>query len=242
MAELSDVDRLMALRTTGLLDTAPEEAFDRVTRLASRILGAPVSLISLVDADRQFFKSQVGLPSPYNQTRQTPLSHSFCQQVVKTEGVLRVTDSRADPRVCDNLAVRDLKVVAYLGVPLKMPDGSVLGSLCAIDSTPRAWPEQDIAALTDLAQTVMDQIALRLEMGKRREAERQQKLLIAELHHRVKNTLAVVQSIVGMSVRTATSLAGLRDSITARLMSLANTHTLLADQGWQSTSLKDFTS
>jgi two-component sensor histidine kinase len=238
MAEISDVDRLLALRATGLLDTPPEESFDRVTRLASRILEAPVALISLVDADRQFFKSQRGLPAPFDHTRQTPLSHSFCQQVVATEETLRVTDARADARVCNNLAVRDLSVIAYLGVPLAMPDGSVLGSLCAIDDKPRDWSPDDVAALKDLAHGVMDQIALRLEMGKRREAERQQKLLIAELHHRVKNTLAVVQSIVGMSVRTATSLADVRDAITARLISLANTHTLLADQEWESTSLR----
>ena len=75
MSAVNDVDRLLALRATGLLDTPPEETFDRLTRLASRILRVPVSLISLVDAERQFFKSQIGLPAPYDTTRQTPLTH-----------------------------------------------------------------------------------------------------------------------------------------------------------------------
>lgn len=133
-------------------------------------------------------------------------------------------DAKSDPRVCDNLAVRDLNVIAYLGVPLRMPDGSVLGSLCAIDGEGRDWTPEDISALWDLAQIVIDEITLRLEMGKRREAEREQKLarpqklLIGELHHRVKNSLAVVQSIVEMSVKTATNLLEFREAVTARLV------------------------
>jgi two-component sensor histidine kinase len=239
VASLTDVNRLLALESTGLLDTTPEEAFDRITRLTSRALATPVALISLVDTERQFFKSQFGLPAPYAETRQTPLSHSFCQHVVLTENVLRINDAREDALVRENLAVRDLNVVAYLGVPLSMPDGSVLGSLCAIDNKPRDWDDGDVAALKDLAQTVMNQIALHFEMGKRAEAERQQALLIAELHHRVKNTLAVVQSIITMSARTAADVAGFRDAVVARLVSLANTHTSLVNQEWESASLTE---
>lgn len=147
MAALDDANRLLALQATGLLDTPPEENFDRLTRLASRILRVPVSLISLVGADRQFFKSQVGLPAPYDTARETPLTHSFCQHVVTNENILSVSDAKADPRLRDNLAMRDLGVVAYLGVPLCMPDGSVLGSLCAIDREDREWEPEDISAL-----------------------------------------------------------------------------------------------
>lgn len=121
MAALDDANRLLVLQATGLLDTPPEENFDRLTRLASRILRVPVSLISLVGADRQFFKSQVGLPAPYDTARETPLTHSFCQHVVTNENILSVSDAKADPRLRDNLAVRDLGVVAYLGVPCLCP-------------------------------------------------------------------------------------------------------------------------
>ena len=87
---VQDETRLDALRRTGLLDTPPEEVFDRLTRLVRRLLGAPVVLVSLVDADRQFFKSALGLPEPWATRRETPLSHSFCQHVVATGAPLAV--------------------------------------------------------------------------------------------------------------------------------------------------------
>ena len=158
---LRDEARLAALWRTGLLDTPPEEVFDRLTRLVRRLLGAPVALVSLVDADRQFFKSALGLPEPWATTRETPLSHSFCQHVVATGTPLRVEDARRDPLVCDSLAVPELGVVAYLGMPLATADGQVLGSLCAIDTQPRDWTADDAAALRDLAGLAMSEMSLR---------------------------------------------------------------------------------
>jgi signal transduction histidine kinase len=158
---LRDETRLAALWRVGLLDTAPEEVFDRLTRLARRLLGAPVALVSLVDADRQFFKSALGLPEPWAARRETPLSHSFCQHVVATGTPLRVEDARRDPLVCDSLAVPELGVVAYLGMPLATADGQVLGSLCAIDTQPRDWTAEDAAALRDLAALAMSEVSLR---------------------------------------------------------------------------------
>ena len=152
---LRDEGRLAALRRTRLLDTPPEEVFDRLTRLVCRLLGVPAALVSLVEADRQFFKGALGLPEPWATLRETPLSHSFCQHVVATGAPLRVEDARHDPLVCDNLAVPELGVVAYLGMPLATADGQVLGSLCAIDTEPRAWTAEDAAALRDLAASEM---------------------------------------------------------------------------------------
>ena len=195
MAALNDANRLLALQKTGLLDTPSEETFDRLTRLASRILRVPVALITLVDADWQFFKSQVGLPKPYNTTRETPLTHSFCQHIVANEDVLLVNDAEVDPRVRDNLAVRDLGVIAYLGVPLRMPDGSVLGSLCAIDRKDREWEPEDVSALWDLAQIVMDEILVRLEMAERRETESKEKRH-DELYNELKGSIVAVHSIL----------------------------------------------
>ena len=158
---LRDEARLTALWRTGLLDTPPEEVFDRLSRLTRRMLNAPVALVSLVEADRQFFKSALGLPEPWATTRETPLSHSFCQHVVATGAPLRVEDARHDPLVCDNLAVPELGVVAYLGMPLATADGQVLGSLCAIDTRPRDWTAEDAAALRDLAALAMSELSLR---------------------------------------------------------------------------------
>ena len=92
---VTDPHRLRALESAALLDTPAEMVFDRLTNLASRILGVPVALVSLVTPDRQFFKSQCGLPSPYAERRETPLSHSFCQYVVDDGAALVVEDARA---------------------------------------------------------------------------------------------------------------------------------------------------
>src|SRR4051794_34482891 len=115
---IADAARLEALRRTGLLDTPPEPSFDRLTRLAARLLHAPVALVSLVDADRQFFKSCVGLPEPWSSRRQTPLSHPFCRHEVATGEPLIIEDARQHPLLCGNAAIKDLGVVAYLGIPL----------------------------------------------------------------------------------------------------------------------------
>ena len=160
-ADIRRESRLAALRETGLLDTPPEEVFDRVTRLARSLLRAPVILVSLVDADRQFFKGAVGLPEPWATRRETPLSHSFCQHVVATGAPFRVEDARQHALVRDNPAVSELGVVAYLGTPLATTDGQVLGSLCAIDTKPRNWTKEDIATLRDLAGLVMSEVSLR---------------------------------------------------------------------------------
>jgi diguanylate cyclase (GGDEF)-like protein len=164
-AAVLDGERLAALRDTGLIDGEPDNAFARLNRLAVELLGVPVSLVSLVDEDRQFFAGQVGLPEPWASFRETPLSHSFCQRVVNSGEALVVDDARSDPLVSDNLAVRDLGVVAYAGMPLRMRDGNVLGSFCAIDVSPRHWSERDLAVLADLASTAADLIELHRVQG-----------------------------------------------------------------------------
>jgi signal transduction histidine kinase len=158
---LRDPSRLAALRETALLDTPPEEAFDRLTRLASHALNVPVALVSLVAEDRQFFKSCIGLDEPWASARETPLSHSFCQHAVASGEPLVIDDARETPLVRDNIAVRELDVIAYAGIPLRTSDGAVLGTFCAIDHEPRAWSEADIAFVREMAQSAMTEIELR---------------------------------------------------------------------------------
>jgi signal transduction histidine kinase len=157
-----DSARLDALQQVNLLDTPPEEAFDRLTRLASKILHAPVSLISLVDRERQFFKSAVGPPDPWGYLRETPLSHSFCQHVVASSAPLIISDARRHPLVHDNLATSEMGVVAYAGMPLTTSEGHTLGSFCAIDTQPRQWTEEEIEILRELAASAMTEVELRL--------------------------------------------------------------------------------
>ncbi|MGB3669211.1 MAG: HAMP domain-containing sensor histidine kinase, partial [Phormidesmis sp.] len=122
----------------------------------------PVALVSLVDQNRQYFKSCIGLPAPWATSRQTPRSHSFCQHVVSTAEPLVVADARLHPLVKDNLAIAELGVIAYLGIPLTVSEGPVLGALCVIDTQPREWTSRDIETLKELAALVVEQIELRL--------------------------------------------------------------------------------
>ncbi len=168
-----DPGRLTLLQHTELLDSPPEEAFDRFTKLASKLLHVPVALVSLVEKDRQFFKSAAGHGEPLVIPRETPLSHSFCRYVVASGAPFVVTDAREHPLVRDSLAVRDLGVVAYAGMPLTMPSGQTLGSFCAVDQQPRTWTSEELELLQNLAAAVMTEITLRLTARQLRENYRQ---------------------------------------------------------------------
>ena len=138
------------------MDSAPEEEFDRLTRLAAKLLNAPTVQISLVDDERQYFKSTVG-----TELRQTPLSHSFCQYVVADQAPLVVTDARQDERLRDNPAIEEHGAVAYCGVPLTDRHGHTLGSFCAIEKSPREWSDGEVDVLAELASSFVTQVELR---------------------------------------------------------------------------------
>ena len=163
-----DGGRLAALRDLGLLDTAPEEDFDRFTRLVAELLSVPIALVTLVDRDRQFFKSQHGLSDPWAQARQTPLSHSLCAQAVATGRPLIVQDARRVAALADNLAIRDLSVTAYAGIPLFLQDGHAVGALCAIDTRPRCWSDRELRLLSDLAAAVQAMLDVRAATARQR--------------------------------------------------------------------------
>jgi hypothetical protein len=146
------------------MDTPTEAVFDRLTRLAAHLTNTPVSLVSLVDGNRQWFKSIVGLPDPWASRRETPLSHSFCQHVVIGQKPLVVSDAREIDFLKDNLAIPDLNVIGYLGMPLTTSDGYTMGSLCVIDSQPRQWSDKDLAVLEDLAATTISLIEMRAQI------------------------------------------------------------------------------
>jgi two-component sensor histidine kinase len=220
---LDDPIRLGSLDRTGMMDSEAEPAFDRLVKLATRLLKAPVSLISLVDDHRQFFKAQCGLSDP----RETPLTHSFCQYVVKRAKPLIVTDARQDPLLRDNLAIRDLNVIAYLGVPLFSPDGMPLGSFCAIDSQPRAWSNDEIEIMMDLAHAVQSEIRLRLALTRAEELSVQRDLLTKELNHRVKNLFAMVLGMIRMTARNSSCVRDMSESLQGRVTALSKAHALV---------------
>jgi GAF domain-containing protein len=159
-AAAEDPERVEALHSTGHLDSDVSPEFDRLARLAAHLLHAPVSLVSLVDRDRQFFKSCLGLPEPWASERGSPLTHSFCQHAVASREPLLVSDAREHPVLRDNLAIRDMGVIAYAGIPLIDKDGFALGTLCVIDSQPRHWTSDQVQLLSDIAASVVTEITL----------------------------------------------------------------------------------
>src|SRR4026208_2337393 len=163
LAIVRNLNRLAAVQRSGLLDTPAEEPFDRYTRLATRIFKTPVALVSIVDADRQFFKSAVGLSEPWQSRRETPLSHSFCKHAVAAQEPLIIADARRDPIYRDNPAVRDLKIIAYAAVPLTV-SGHALGAFRVIDADPHPWSYDEVRVLRDLADCVIHEIDLRTQL------------------------------------------------------------------------------
>jgi signal transduction histidine kinase len=151
-------ERLAALQAYQVLDTPPEAAFDRLTQVAQYVMGVPTVLVSLIDADRQWFKSRVGLEAP-----ETPRDISFCGHAVYHMAPLIVPDATADPRFADNpLVTGPPGLRFYVGIPLITPEGMAIGTLCAIDDTPRPAPdERQLDILSKLADEVMAALALR---------------------------------------------------------------------------------
>ena len=134
-----NVARLAALTQSGLLDSPPEEAFDRFTRLASHVLRARTALLSLVDEDRQFFKSAQGLSEPWATKRETPITHSICKHVVANASGVVLPDAKMDRVIGGCPGIDALRLVAYAGMPVRSIDGHVLGALCVMDDKRREW-------------------------------------------------------------------------------------------------------
>jgi GAF domain-containing protein len=156
-----DRRRLAGLQATGALSGQRRPALDRIASVAARVLNTPVSFVTLVDEDQQVFAGCVGLTKePWATARATPLTHSFCQHAVASREPLIVDDARDHPLLKDNLAIRDLNVVAYAGIPLIDSTGQALGTLCTIDDHPRVWTRHQVALLKDIAASVMREIEL----------------------------------------------------------------------------------
>lgn len=154
----NEVERLEALESYGIMDTLPEEDFDDITRIASEICQTPISLITLIDKDRQWFKSKQGL-----KVSETPREHAFCAHaILDPQDIMIVPNPRDDVRFQDNpLVTGDPHILFYAGVPLVNPEGFALGTLCTIDQKVRQLNEQQLGSLKALANQVVAQLELR---------------------------------------------------------------------------------
>lgn len=174
-AILFDPKRLAALHDAELIDVPPVDAFDRLTALLARTLGAPMVVLSAVDATRQFLLSAVGLPAPMAEMRETELAGSMCKHVVLDDAPLVIPDVARDARGRGAASIAALGAGAYLGVPVHVGSGAPVGALCVVDRVPRAWSDADLAAIRDAAA-----VAATLIDGRRAHAvaerERREKL------------------------------------------------------------------
>ncbi len=157
---LNDPKRLAAVRGTGLLDAPSTAGFDRITRLGAAVLNVPATFISLVEDHRDFYLSHCGFGEPLATERQLT-GQTFCHFTIQGGHCLVIPDTRADPVYAKVPTVQSLGVAAYLGAPLVLLSGEVIGAFCAIDFAPRAWTESEILAATDLASLVVSEIELR---------------------------------------------------------------------------------
>ena len=149
--------RLAVLYDYDVLDTRPEENFERITRLARLVMNTPIVTITLVDRTRQWFKSSIGMP-----IRETPRGISFCDRTIKRASPLIVTDARADPEYCNTpLVMGEPYIRFYMGIPLCTAEGLNIGTLCVIDRMPRRPLPDQVAVLQDLAGLVVDELELR---------------------------------------------------------------------------------
>jgi GAF domain-containing protein len=156
----NEAARLETLRQYQVLDTDSEDAFDDLARLASYICDTPTALISLVDANRQWFKARVGV-----QARETPRNVSFCGHAILHRDCFVIEDALFDDRFADNpLVLNEPFVRFYAGMPLWSPEGFAIGTLCVMDRKPRQLDAKQINALEMLANQVMSQLELRREV------------------------------------------------------------------------------
>ena len=161
-------ERMADLHGYKILDTPPEENFDNITALAAHICGAPIALVSLVDSDRQWFKSKVGLS-----VSETSRDTAFCAYAILERDLLMVRDAAADARFAANpLVTASPKIRFYAGAPLVTPDNHAIGTLCVLDRVPRVLTPDQVEALRALSRQVMTQLELRRQIIELRAALR----------------------------------------------------------------------
>lgn len=188
----NEAERVLLLKHLGLLDTEEEEVYDDVAQLASRIADTPICLISLVDADRQWFKSHHGLP-----VRETPRDIAFCAHAINGSQPLIVNDASADERFHDNpLVTGDPHVIFYAGAPLTLPTGHNLGTLCVIDNKPREISAEQVMQLQLLANHVVHLFVLSGKLSFLNLVENAKDNWLANLSHDLRNPAT---TIVGFS-------------------------------------------
>lgn len=205
---LNEQERLQALRSLRVLDTPFEERFDRITRLAADLFEVPIALVSLVDANRQWFKSCMGLDA-----RETDRNISFCGHAILGAEILMIPDARADARFADNpLVVGEPHIRFYAGAPLTLEGGERVGTLCLIDRQPRRLSEREQGQLKALAEMVERELQLGSAISLAVQLEREQRFksdFFAKASHELRTPLTAL--LGGLKLLQATESTHLSD-------------------------------
>ncbi|WP_426749720.1 GAF domain-containing sensor histidine kinase [Myxococcus sp. Y35] len=225
---LTDPNRLQAIRDTGLMDTPQEEAFDRLARLAAQLLNVPLTIMSLVDADRQFFKADFGLPSPFRETRQLPIDASLCRYTLEGEPIIS-SNAPGDPFLRFHPSTEPWGIVALIVLPLINPDGHVLGTFCCIQPTVREWTSQDLTVMRELTASIMTELNLRNQIQKLKAEQNLRDTFVAALTHDLRTPLAAAKMGVQMLGRRHADLPGVQVSVARVSGSLDRAERMIQD-------------
>lgn len=207
--------RLRTLYDYDILDTPREQDFDEIVALAAQICDAPISVINLIDKDRQWFKAEVGLGA-----RETPLETSLCSHAILDAPFVEIPDTLQDSRMADNpLCTTGDGLRFYAGALLVAPNGLPLGTLCILDNKPRSLTPEQRNAVSVLSRQVMKQLDLRLAL-------RRQSVLMGEADHRVKNSLQTLGSMIRLHARGLKDENAVKalDAIQRRVEAVASLH------------------
>jgi signal transduction histidine kinase len=228
---LHSPSRLAAVERSGLAGSAAEESFDALTQLAARLLKVPASFISVVDANHDFYKSQVGFPAGLAQTRTLP-GRSFCHYTLAGEQALVIDDTHSDPVWKAVPTVETLGVRAYVGVPLKFA-GETVGSFCVIDMEPRHWSDDELETLNQLALSAGRELSLRCALAEARDDSadaralaRSREEVVAVVAHDLRTPLQILQLSAVLLQREAVEA---QQPVIGRMMKAIDSMTSMAD-------------
>lgn len=186
---LVDPARIQAVNNTGLMDAGRQAAFDRLAQLAAKIIDAPLTIVSLVGAEKQYFVADYGLASPFKESRELPIDSSICRYTLEGESIIS-SNATNDPLLRFHPSTGPWGIVSLVVIPLINPDGHVLGTFCAIDSKEREWSEYEIDVMRELTLSVMTEINLREQLLKLKAEQNLRELFVAALTHDLRTPLS----------------------------------------------------
>ena len=225
----AEAARLAALRRYRVLDTEPEEAFDRIVHLARAMFDMPMAIISLLDDRRQWFKARLGLDVP-----ETPRSWAFCNHAIRQDAPLVIPDARTDPRFADNPLVLGAPFLRfYAGAAIRTPDQQAIGTVCVLSPDPHAsFSTKDAERLRMLADIVSRELELRLHAHQAERYAANLELLSHEIHNQVANSLQLVADVLEFQLRASrdpTVIAALKNAL-GRIGAVGQVHRQLRQQ------------